>query len=185
MSLTVYGSKSSISNRIKYVHTNWIMCTQVKELEKLLNAIYMFMKVKVPEHVYSCALGDCRHEIFFPVSISLSQNFDFQQNFGTTYIRYHLRVWQCMFNWSRYYCIKISFVKWIINRWMFWIYVCNNVLSWFSRFTKSSPSKLCTWLLNWWTGSLPIKESPWTLSNWSESPVCLLLPSITNDLLPR
>lgn len=48
------------------------MCTQVKELEKLLNAIYMFMKVKVPEHVYSCALGDCRHEIFFPVSISLS-----------------------------------------------------------------------------------------------------------------
>lgn len=45
----------------------------------------MFMKVKVPEHVYSCALGDCRHEIFFPVSISLSVKIlIFDKNFGTT-----------------------------------------------------------------------------------------------------
>lgn len=145
----------------------------------------MFMKVKVPEHVYSCALEDCRHDIFsLSFHQSVFQNFDFQQKLWN-HIRYHLEVWQCMFNRSIYYCIKSSFVKWIINRWMFWIDVHNNVLSWFSRFTKSSPSKLCTWLLNWWTGSLPIKESPWTLSNWSESPVCLLLPSITNDLLPR
>lgn len=63
---------------------------------------------------------------FSPSPLVCLSKFWFSTNFGTTYIRYHLRVWQCMFNWSRYYCIKISFVKWIINRWMIWIYVRNN-----------------------------------------------------------